>query len=236
MERELNKNNDDDTKSNFTSDRESPSKMSFKLEANKRKSGIVPNLKPISEPKPSVNSIDTNLKKSKEGIVKSLLAFESKPESSGANAVTPSSLGGPTSNVKDKKSVLFESKLFSKTVANAVNERKSKKKRKIIKHCDDDAALELEEDESISEKEEFAYKFNSDNEFYLAFHSKFFQGFKASNIISFTLTHKKALSKEEIKQISLAYIDKLDAEELCELSKQMQTKIQEQEEISIVNL
>lgn len=146
---------------------------------------------------------------------------------------TPSSYTG--SGVKyEKKVSLKDEKAFVKSIANVVD-KKGKKKRKIIKHCKDDPVPEPEKDDAESEKDECPYKFSTDDEFYLAFHSKFYQDFKISNQNnSLTLSSKRELSNADQKCISESYISQLNEHDLKLLSQCLIIKIKEIEENSIV--
>lgn len=110
---------------------------------------------------------------------------------------------------------------------------KGKKKKKLIKHCKDDPEPEVEEE--ISEKEEWLYKFNSDNEFYLGFYNKFYNGFKVSSNNKFTLSYKRQLSLAEKKKIHEEYLDSLGYDELNKLAELVNSKISKEDELKQVS-
>lgn len=177
----------------------------------------------------SKNSISGNSEQKSEGDRSSLIGSFVGPNSS---LITT-----PTNTKIEKK--LFqgaEPRQFAKSVATAID-LKAKKKRKLIRHCKDDPVPEPEEEEEIpSEKEEWLYKFNSDNEFYKAFVKKFSLDFKFANQKnSFTLTSKRDLSLEERRKIAEGYIADLNELELADLNKRLQSKINEIEERKYVS-
>lgn len=244
MEAASNENFFDTKQTSLTSDLyipDSPSKQA-KTEIVRKKSGNVAPVKITkpdskfliaSEPKnsrmqanPSIaskNSISANSEQKSEGDRSSLIGSFVGP-----NASTSTT---PINTKLEKKLLVIEPKQFAKSVASAI-ELKTKRKRKLIRHCKDDPVPEPEEEEEIpSEKEEWLYKFNSDNEFYSAFANKFYQDFKIANQKnSFTLISKRELSQEERRKIAEAYISELNETDLTELANRLKSKMNEIEE------
>lgn len=111
---------------------------------------------------------------------------------------------------------------------------KSKKRKKLIKHCADDPEPEevIEESEPEIEKDDFVYKFKSDKEFYSAFCKKFYNDFKISAIKTnqFTITSRKALSSDDSKILVENYFDSCNYEELKRLQGILNRKIDMNEE------
>lgn len=171
----------------------------------------------------SINNNSCTIPKSNRKSIQ-VGAMNNSLKSGGANAIFNLQSINSVSNNATNKEKLDDKKLSP-----------TKRKKKIIKHVADDP---IEVDESVSEKEDWLYKFNSDEEFYKEFYKKFYKGFKKSNIEEnrFTLSHSKVLSIEERKAIAMNYLSELTYEDLKDVIKTYQDKIEKQEEKTLVSI
>lgn len=241
----------EDLKSNLFQDFSNESaKLSFKTDYNKMGSDNLTNLRnkhEIIKTSPILsNPRVLKAHQNGQGILKNSMSInfekvsdrdKQSPLSSFVGANSNSSQT-PPSNARsamkmEKKVILKESNLFAKSIANAID-MKGKKKKKLIKHCKEDPA-QLEEDEEAVSENSCPYRFSTDNEFYLAFHSKFYQDFKISHqSSSFILNNQSEMSIADQKRMVEAYVSNLSSNELKDLWERHMSKLKEIEEKSTV--
>ena len=181
----------------------------------------------------SVSSKDVSVKEGKEKI-------SSQNQQSLQLTHTKSTL---SNNSIRKTTPTTHASTKNATNVNTINKQISKtparKKKKLIKHCEDEPEKEVVEvSESEPEGENWLHKFKSDKEFYNAFCKKFYNDFKISSIKSnsFTITSNKSLTLQDKQFMVETYIENAKLDELNRLQDLINRKIGIQEEKSIVSL